>query len=245
MDILTEKQYEPSYQLYRGFDASPSKLIYRPDILFLAYNPSGGVDYWRLNHHPHLFLWPHLNERELMFFGKNAARKGGEWYELDKEENNSFPRQIVDLLYVLASMKYPGKDNERGTNKKPFWADDFKNSMVYLNLYPIATEDGDKLVRLFRKLHKDKDLSMNFKNEWQLRMYFINIMHKMVSLISPKVIVCMGAQTFHDYTYSERCNHTINEIMTDAKYDNLIGFSRRGAWDGNIDNIAKAIADRI
>ncbi len=54
----------------------------------------------------------------------------------------------------------------------------------------------------------------------------------------------MGSQTFHDYTYSPRYKHSINEVFTDSKYDNLIGFSRKGAWDVNIPNIAKAIYER-
>ena len=67
----------------------------------------------------------------------------------------------------------------------------------------------------------------------------------MIKLIDPKLIVCMGSQTFHDYTYSSRKKHSIKEIFTHPEYDNIIGFSRKGSWDGNIHNIAKEIYKRV
>ena len=120
MDMLTEKQYD--YPEYMGFDAAPSKLIFQPKVLFLGYNPAGGKDWWRFapEHKPHLFLWPHLTEDTIFFFKRNSARKeNAEWYELDKPVNNKFPRQMVDLLYELAALKYPEKTNEKGSNQKP------------------------------------------------------------------------------------------------------------------------------
>ena len=245
MDVLTEKQYE--YLEYLGFDARPSKLLFQPKVLFLGYNPAGGVDWWRLEskHNPHLFLWPHLNESTIMFFRKNAARKDGEWYELNKKENNSFPRQIIELLYELAALINPNQSNEYGTNQKPLWADDFEQSMMYLNLYPIATKDGETMISLFRKLCKEDSIPDCCKtDEWHLRMFFIRIMHRIVSLINPKLIVCMGSQTFHDYTYSSHEKHSIKEILTHPDYNSLIGFSRKGSWEGNIPNIAHAIYQR-
>lgn len=246
MDILTEKQYD--YPEYLGFDARPSTLHFQPKMLFLGYNPAGGVDWWRLEekHNPHLFLWPHLNEDRIMFFQKNAARKDGEWFEINKKENNSFPRQIIKLLYDLADLVYSDRNNEYGTNQEPFWAKEFENDMMYLNLYPVATNDGETMISLFRKLCKEDNVPDCCKiDEWHLRMYFINIMHRMIKLIDPKLIVCMGSQTFHDYTYSSRKKHSIKEIFTHPEYDNIIGFSRKGSWDGNIHNIAKEIYKRV
>lgn len=246
MDILTEKQYD--YPEYLGFDASPSKLIYKPKVLFLGYNPAGGKDWRRLDaqHNPHLFLWPHLNEEKIFFFKENSARKqNAKWFELDKPVNNKFPRQMIDLMYELATLVYPDRSNQKGTNKEPFWADDFENSMMFMNLYPVATKDGEDMISLFKRVIQQTDIPVSCKeNEWHLRMYFIGITHQMVRLIAPKLIVCMGSQTFHDYTYSPRYSHSINEIFTDPRYNNLIGFSRKGAWDVNIPNIAKTIYER-
>jgi hypothetical protein len=246
MDFLTENQY--NYPEYRGFDASPNNLIYKPKVLFLGYNPAGGKDWWRFDpkHQPHLFLWPHLTETDLFFFNKNSARKeNAEWYELDKPVNNKFPRQMVDLLYELAALKYPEKSNEKGSNQKPSWADEFKQSIMFMNLYPVATKDGEAMVSLFRKICKENNtLAHCEQDEWHLRMFFIGVMRQMIKLIDPKVIVCMGSQTFHDYTYSPRETHSLDEILTDSRYDNLIGFSRQGSWDRNIPNIAKEIFNR-
>lgn len=243
MDILTEKQYD--YPEYLGFDATPGRLIVQPKVLFMGYNPAGGADWERFNESPHLFLWPHLNENKTMFFRKNAARKDGEWYQFNKKENNSFPRQIIELLYKLAALVYPCFSKEYGTNEKPSWAKGFEDSMMYLNLYPVATKDGKTMVSLFRKIYKEENIPECCKrDEWHLRMYFIGIMHRMIKLIDPKLIVCMGSQTFHDYTYSSRYSHSINDVFTDPNYDNLIGFSREGSWDGNIPNIAEEIYKR-
>jgi hypothetical protein len=246
MDFLTENQY--NYPEYRGFDASPNNLIYKPKVLFLGYNPAGGKDWWRFDHQPHLFLWPHLNEDTFFFFKDNSARKDGKWYELDKNVNNEFPSQIIDLMYDLATLAYPNRSNEKRTNKEPFWVADFKKSIMFMNLYPVATKDGKAMVSLFRKICKENNtLAHCEQDEWHLRMFFIGIMHQMIKLIDPKLIVCMGSQTFHDYTYSPRETHSLYEILTDSRYDNLIGFPRltnEGSWDKNIPNIAKEIFNR-
>ena len=242
MDMLTEKQYD--YPEYLGFDAAPSKLIIQPKVLFLGYNPAGGKDWWRFDpkHKPHLFLWPHLNEDRLMFFRRNAARKDGEWFETNKKENNPFPRRIVKLLYDLADLVYSDRSNEYGTNQEPFWAKEFENVMMYLNLYPIGTKDEKTMISLFRKICKENNtLAHCEQGEWHLRLFYIGIMHQMIKLINPKLIVCMGSQTFFDYTYSQHYEHSIDDILKDSRYDNLIGFSRKGSWDRNSQNIAKAI----
>lgn len=247
IDILTNKQdfYRKEYK-YKGFNASPSILIYRPKILFLAYNPSGGKDWKELR--DNLPLSPHLDETELMFFDKWAARKG-EWYQLNKSVNNPFPRKIVDLLYELASLMYPDKDNEKGTNEKPFWAMDLDNgpmSMMFLNLYPIATPSGSTLISLCKRLCQEENIpECCKKREWNLRKYMIDIMRQMVALIEPKIVVCMGSQTFHDYTKTKHCEHSLHEILSTPNFPDVIGFSRRGAWESNIPNIAKEIHNRI
>lgn len=247
MDLLTDKQFDKKYINYRGFDASPSYLIYQPKVLFLGYNPTGSKD-WMLwdekgNHKP---LVPHTEETELMFFSRNGARKeNAEWYKFNVQENNKLPRQMIDLMYVLASKINPKKDNEKGSNMEPYWAQSFKETMMYLNLYPVATKDGNTMISLFRTICKEKAIPKEWKNsEWGLRKYLIRIMHQMVKLIDPRLVVCMGSQTFHDYTYSARQKHLINEVFTNPNYNNIIGFSRKGSWDGNIPNIAEAIYQR-
>lgn len=246
MDMLTEKQYD--YPEYLGFDAAPSKLIIQPKVLFLGYNPAGGKDWWRFDpkNKPHLFLWPHLTEDELFFLKKNSARReNAEWYELNKPVNNKFSRQMVDLLYELAGLIY--KNNEKGTNVKPSWAQDTKGKefigkMMFMNLYPVGTKDEKTMISLFRKICKENNtLAHCEQGEWHLRLFFIGVMHQMIKLIDPKLIVCMGSQTFFDYTYSQHYKHSINDVLTDSRYDNLIGYSRKGSWDGNIPNIAKTI----
>lgn len=247
MDLLTSRQFDKEYINYKGFDASPSYLVSQPKVLFLGYNPSGSRDWmlWDKNGE-HEKLEPHTNETELMFFTRNGARKkNAEWYELNVQENNKLPRQMVDLMFELADLIDPKKGNERGSNKEPYWAKSFKETMMYLNLYPVATKDGKSMVSLFRTVCKESVIPEECKgNEWNVRKYFIHIMHQMVELLNPKLIVCMGSQTFHDYTYSSRKKHSIKGVFTHPGYVNLIGFSRKGSWDGNIPNIAKEIYQR-
>lgn len=247
MDVLIEKQelYRKEYG-FKGIEASPSPLIYQPNILFLGYNPAGGRDWWQLK--KNLPLVPHLAEEEIMFFRENTARKG-KWFELDKPVHNPFPCKIIHLLYELASLVYPGQRNGKGTNQKPHWAENMETSpmsMMYLNLYPIATSNGNALISLCKKLCQEKEIPAGCqKSEWEVRRYMIHIMHQMVKLLDPKVVVCMGAQTFHDYTCTSREKHSIHDILTTENYPKVIGFSRRGAWDGNIPRIAKEIYHRI
>lgn len=245
-DLLNKKQFDKEYVFYRGFDASPSFLIHQPVVLFLGYNPTGSSDYMLWDEKGnHKRLIPHTDETELMFFQKNGARKkNAEWYKFNVQENNKLPRQMVDLMYELATKIY-GKDNEKGTNREPFWADDFKKTMMYLNLYPVATKDGKTMISLFRTICKEDDIPMKCKSsEWHLRLFFIEVMHQMIDLIKPKLIVCMGSQTFHDYTRTARRKHSINEVFSNPNYKNIIGFSRKGSWDGNIHNIAEEIYRR-
>ena len=251
IDILTDKQeiYRKKYQ-FKGIITGTSPFIYRPQILFLGYNSSGGENYDKLHCEKYIPLEPRLNEDNLMFFKRNSARgNNSEWYKLNQPVNNAFPRKIVDLLYELATLIYPEKNNEKGTNQEPFWVKNMDNSlmsMMYINLYPIATPDGNSLIRLLGHLKREEGIpECCKKKEWNLRKYMVEIMHQMVNVIEPKVIVCMGSQTFHDYTYTKRERHLINDILTDKKRPNIIGFSRKGAWETNIPNIAKAIYYRI
>ncbi len=251
IDILTDKQkiYREKYR-FKGITTGASPFIYRPQILFLGYNSSGGENYDKLHSEEYIPLEPRFNEEKLMFFSQNSARKNnGKWYELNQPVNNAFPRKIVDLLYKLATLIYPEKNNEKGTNQEPFWAKNMANSlmsMMYINLYPIATPDGNSLIKLLGQLKREEGIpECCKKKEWNLRKYMVEIMHQMVNVIEPKVIVCMGSQTFHDYTYTQRKRHSINDILTDEKHPNVIGFSRKGAWETNIPNIAKAIYYRI
>lgn len=249
LDILCdpEKQkfYRSKYQ-YKGFELSPSPIIYQPQILFLGYNPAGGRDWYILQSKEYKPLNPHFEECKPTFFRRHSARNG-EWYELNKQCIAPFPRKMVDLLYKLAALVYPDKNNERGTNQEPFWAKDLYEgpmSLMFLNLYPIATPSGSELIKLCNKLRKENNVPEKWKkNEWEVRRYMVHIMHRIVELLQPKLIVCLGAQTFHDYTYTERKKHALEDILTYGSH--IIGFSRRGAWEKNLDNIAYAIYERI
>lgn len=249
LDILCnpEKQkiYRNKYQ-YKGFELSPSPIIFQPKILFLGYNPAGGRDWKILQSKEYKPLEPHLEECEPTFFRRNSARNG-EWYELNKQVKSSFPRKMVDLLYNLAALIYPERNNERYTNQKPFWAKDLYDgpmSLMFLNLYPIATPSGKDLIKLCNKLRKENNVPEEWKaNEWEVRKYMIRIMYKIVKLLHPQLIVCLGSQTFHDYTYTTREKHSLNEILVYSSQ--IIGFSRKGAWENNLDNIVHAIYERI
>ena len=106
------------------------------------------------------------NEETIFFFKENSARKqNAKWFELDKPVNNKFPRQMIDLMYELATKVYPDRSNEKGTNKKPFWAEDFEKSMVFMNLYPVATNDGEAMISLFKKVIQQIDIPDSCKQD--------------------------------------------------------------------------------
>ena len=59
---------------------------------------------------------------------------------------------MVDMMYELACLIDPEKGNERGSNKEPYWAKSFKETMMYLNLFLNIEEEELLLEKHLEKI---------------------------------------------------------------------------------------------
>jgi hypothetical protein len=144
--------------LYKGIVTMQSPVIDKPEILFLGLNPGQGA-YIELNNRsktkndtPIRMLGKNeMCFNELNWYEKGNARRrkkgnweGYEWYETDKPVNNSFTTRMIDLLDMIAKLKYPEQSKiENGNSKIPFWFEGFGQRIMATNLYPIATTNDE------------------------------------------------------------------------------------------------------
>ena len=77
-----------------------------------------------------------------------------------------------------------------------------------------------------------------------MQKYFIDLVHKLVELVQPKVVVCMGTQAFNDFTYT---NTSKKDKVFETMYDGIpiIGFNRNGNWSNAIPAISELICKKI
>lgn len=263
-DFLIEKKEEKSYKaLFKGFITENGPIIENPEILFIGINPGGGAYISDNNNNKSKeIIYPERlttnGEKELCFFEKNNAYGGKyngkwqsfDWYQRDKKINNIFTKRMIDLLDCIASIKYPEihKKSSWNNNEPPFWYEKLGKKLMYVNLYPIATTNTSELNKLFNLLCKEKEILKYFGQtkaitNWKLRLYFINIVDEYVKHISPKVIVCIGAQAYNDFNYTQekRKNTYVNEKHNIP----VVGFSRKGNWSGLIPEISELIVTKL
>ncbi len=248
--------------VYKGIITLQSPIVYKPDILFLGINPGDGA-YNVLNNTKSEQVKTPLRMiggdetflKELNWYEFGNARGGWindkwigyKWYQRDKKINNSFPQRMIDLLYEIAQLQYKEeyKKNQYNNNKKPFWFDTLGKNIMYSNLYPIATTDVGDLYKILNSISKTDELKFLWKNQekpnnWDVRLFFIRLIDKLINLVKPKLIVCMGKSTFDDFLYKK---HQTNNKIYKSNKNNIpvIGFSRKGNWSGLLPNIAKEI----
>jgi len=255
---ILEKNKTTRYKgLYKGIATLLSPIVKNPDILFLGINSGDGA-FKEINQGKDSYDTPlrmigedeTFINGEIDWFKKNTSRGGFvngrweayEWFQRDKPINNIFPARMIDLLYLIAEKKYPKITN----NTEPIWASECKKKIMYSNIYPIITSDTRDLYKIFSLLKEENDLKHLWENKkslkkWDIQLFFVKLSHELVSLIKPKVIVCMGTQAFNDYTYTH--NKKKSKIFT-YKNDNeplVIGFSR----SGNFSSLLPKLADMI
>ena len=67
---------------------------------------------------------------------------------------------------------------------------------------------------------------------------------RLIRLVNPKVIVCLGTQAFNDLTYTSSKKKAT--VFRGSKYTYpIIGFSRKWGWNKFIPDIAQAIVDEM
>jgi len=270
-DFLEEKKDSTEYKgLYRGIITLQSPLIFNPEILFIGINSGDGA-YKEKN-------WnnPTKNEtplkmigedvkcfKELNWFQKENARGyfknkkekkdwvGFEWYQRNQNVNNRFPKNMIDLLYEIAKIKYNCDKTDNTT--EPFWHEDFGKRIMCTNLYPIVTTDTRGLKKVHGSLATESSLLEFWQggksiNEWEVRKYFIKRTYELIELTQPKLVVCMGLAAFNDFLYTN-CKEDISTKFTTIgeKQIPIVGFSRKGNWGGssNIKKIAEEIGKHL
>jgi hypothetical protein len=258
VDLLETKKDAEYRGLYKGIVTLMSPLLESPDVLFLGINSGSGA--WkerngdgetndtplRMLNHDEQFI----RETNDLFksntargsWGTNKENKSFEWWQRDKPINNVFPARMIDLIYEIAHHKYPSIETQ--DTEEPKWSDKVKSKIMYTNLYPIITDDT-RALKSVHKLLAEEDLMRTLIgkseiNEWDVRLFFINQIYRLIELINPKVIVCLGATVFNDFTFTST-EKKDPIFKTTIENRPVIGFSRRGNWSTVIPELAKHI----
>ena len=241
-DLLVLKQER--YPDFKGGVTLNGYLNFNPDILILAYNPAHG------KYRDYSYTGAHIvnqGERPFGFFEFSNARVNGNWWQRSLAPNNTFPANIIELLYSYAEAK--GYDPEYRTDKKPSWfkALNIEKRIMILNLYPIATKDGTSLKRLLGQLRKDKEFTLNgsFHTEWDVRRYLLHKLQDFIyEYVKPKCIVCFGEQTISDFTFG-KYHKTESGLLVANDLSNILGINRRGNWTKYAKLAGQEVAQKI
>ena len=183
-----------------------------------------------------------MGERPFSIFERWNARENAEWWETSKTQCNSFPANIIELLFSYEEAL--GNDAERGSKSRPKWFDSIEKRIMMLNLYPFGTENGDALISMFNKLVVDTNFTEreSYTTEWKVRRHFVKLMRDFIfTYIKPKCIICLGRTTISDFTSGEF--HEPREGYYESnEYKNIIGVSRRGNWAERAREVGKTAA---
>lgn len=256
LDFLELNKENVKYKKsYKGFITLQSPIVFKPDILFIGINPGQGA-YIENGKKPPIRIFNPEIEIKLDWYKKGNARckkiknewiKGYEWYQRDKGINNIFIVNMLQILYKVAELQYHDKDLEN--NKIPFWYESLGQNIMFTNLYPIATKNIKDLRTIFENLTEAESINFLFDhsksvNVWNTQRYFIQRIEKLVHLVQPKTIVCVGTQAFNDFTFESKRKES-KVFKTIKNGYPIIGFSRSGNWSGLIPEIAKEIVTSI
>lgn len=250
-----EKKYRPYFDLFvenqdkytefRGGVTLDGYLNYNPDILLLAYNPEHGLHReWEYDK-GHLV---NMGERPFSIFQRWNARENGEWWEIKKKRCNSFPANIIELLFSYEEAL--GKDIGHVLKTPHKWVDHIEKKIMVLNLYPFGTKDGKKLQSMFKKMIDDSnftkiDACPAVRKEKDIRQHFVELMRDFINTkIEPKCIVCLGVSTISDFT--DRKYHKLSGGLYESKENKkIIGINRRGNWTKRAKEAGKKVAELV
>lgn len=263
---LENKKYKG---LYKGFLPLQGPIVYQPEILFLGYNPGLGAYEEAKNNNkkvPPVRMLAKENKpftqvdldwyKDGVAYGgyKNPKEKKGwvsyKWYQTDKLINNDFPVRMLQLLNEVAKIKYPHEKNNPA--ELPSWYETLGQNIIYYNLYPIATKDISELGKIHTALSREQSLKEYWQQSkgdqkritnWIIRKYFIKRVIELVELTQPKVIVCLGVETFNDFCSVKRSkdSNLFKERTIKGNTYPVIGLDRSGNWTGRITPLAKQI----
>ena len=270
MDELTYNQENYKKTGYKGWVWLQSKLIYQPDILFIGYNPGqskgGEKD----------FYFPLTGERQFSCFEDNnayynhpreiATGQPTHWYERNEPQNNSFYVQFLDIIWRCAEKLYSKGCNQKKP-KIPQWFKTVEEKVSFINLYPIAAKDEKTLKKILQRIRKkNKDVIIKlYKKELQpnlpdslrlkdLQYPFIWKAKEFQKLIEPKLTVCLGCETFHEFTEDKKKTFVNkNGLLIPNRGnvkdlydpDNVIGMTREDNQNWPVEAVANEIVNRL
>lgn len=244
VDILeNDSKYQ---ELYKGIISIQSKVSYEPDILFIGINPGQGAFLKKNSKTGKSYYFPKeffSENSELNWLEYGNARKGGKWFEILKNENNPFPRKMLEILFQVAKSKFQVFDLSNILHREKF-INQIANKIVYTNVCPIATENEAKLKNIYRKLSQEEVLKDHWKGT--VENFFKQRTIDLILTINPKIIVCIG-KSVHKSLFLEKISKDERVVSSTSKLKRkeiiypfeTITFSRKGAWD--IDKISKLI----
>lgn len=256
IDYLEERRYEE----YKGFQTFNSAIVPNPEILFIGINPGPGA-YNEANRgkHPDIIYPNRLagSLEELDWYKSGNARgyfigkkfNSVEWYRRDvKKVNNSFVRNMINLLYETAGRLSSDWIMEPDSSKLPPWSDGWGKRIMFMNLYPMATESTKGLYTILNRMTKENRLESCWEgidgrlDNWKIRRFFIRHVYQTLQLLKPKCIVCLGMSAYNDFMFRSEKKQLVKDEKTigDTKYP-VIGFSRKGAWGAHVKDISQLI----
>lgn len=242
---------------YKGFITLQGPLVHNPEILFLGINPGQGayVEHQLQNKEGYpvrvfdpnsplsLDWYKNGNARGRM---NNGQWVGYKWYERSKQINNPFVANMIDLLYAISAIRKPDDQIALRDGEQPDWYEDFGKRLMFTNLYPIATTKASDLDPIFSLMVKHPETKSLFGEKgrlrkWDAQLFFISRVEQLIGLVKPKVIVCLGIQSYNDFTYTSEKKK--DRVFKTVKGNiPVIGLDRSGNWSGSIPLLAKEIA---
>ena len=241
-DLLVENQ--DRYTEYKGGVTLDGYLNYKPDILLLGYNPPHGLGREYTYKEAHLV---NMGERPFSLLKFGNARKEAEWWDCSKPQTKGreYLARTIELLFSYKEAL--GKDINCNDKSRPECFRNIEKEIMVLNLYPFGTCNSEELCSMFRKIVTDPNFVYkdSYMTEWELRRHFIKIMRDFIfNSVKPKCIICLGKGTISDFTYGEFEEEKEGYYIS-KKNKNVIGFSRKGAWEKRAKEVGKKVAEIV
>ena len=253
------------YPQYMGYQFMQGHLVEKPKVLFIGINPGPGAAYeagWKLSGRDGVWLVPTLRTgpRETLFCYKRGSIRDGNvhWYDTTQKlkKNNTYLFKFTKLLESLADawgLKNEVRCGVKGTdmgNNGPLWSHWVQDTVMSVNLYPIATQKVSQLDSLFVQLRR-KSFS-HYRTNWDLQYKeFIAPMKTFIEWLHPSVVVCLGSKAFHDLTCDNNETKVDNDgLLMNARIPSIIGVDRsrsnKNPWnnDDKLKNLASIIAEK-
>ena len=170
IEKLKEGRQKRKFRDWKGLITVNGSVIYQPEILFIGINPGCGF-YNEINDKNNTNKVPFriLTENgscyrcesdyplsrlvyradgetiALDWFVKSNYKEDTLWYELKTKERNGFVENMTKVICKVADGWGKG---EFVRGEKPEWYDTFVKEIMVMNVFPLATDNQNQLLRL-------------------------------------------------------------------------------------------------